>query len=50
MIFPSEDSIMFLNYAIPGLFNPLLNIILSHFSDEIILWEAGEIIVEITIR
>jgi len=39
---------MFLIYAIPGLFNPSLNIILTHFWDEIILWEAVEIIVEIT--
>jgi len=48
MIFLSEDGIMFLIYAIPGLFNPSLNIILTHFWDEIILWEAVEIIVEIT--
>jgi hypothetical protein len=39
---------MFLIYAIPRLFNPLPNIILTHFSDEIILGKAGEIIVEIT--
>ena len=50
MIFLSEDGIMFLIYAIPGLFNPSLNIILTHFWDEIILWEAVEIIVEITPR
>ena len=50
MIFLSEDGIMFLIYAIPGLFNPSLNIILTHFWDEIILWEAVEIIVEITVK
>lgn len=48
MITLSDDSIMSIIYAFPGLFNPSLNIILTHFLDEIIFRKAGEIIVEIT--